>query len=386
MEPICSEAELQEFHPTRQMLGLAQQLVSQPLLSRVELNCLILEDASFESFDSLALRVGSHYFYQGLHSVYRLAVNRIGSLDELGNLSSAFSGLSGGIQQLYYEPRQGLVTSPRAFARGTLKGVGGLAGGVVGGTGIALFSFASAMGKHAGTLANAISMDSEWKHHRRAQQQRHAQSTRGGLLMGAQSLGQGLLEGGKGVFVKPVAGAMDDGARGFVKGLGTGLTLTLTPTRILILPYPTPNPNQVWAPACSASLPSPPRGWPAPWPRPPRGSRATPSTSPAAARAPSCACASRESSVPTPCCTRTRVRRRSPPARRRRTTRRTRRPQAQALGSERKRAPADCVRDEGRAGCTVEICLRERVCMWPCGSAVCVVRWELRVTLYTELM
>ena len=223
MEAICAEAELQEFHPTRQVLGLAQQLVSQPLLSRIELNCLILEDASFESFDSLALRVGSHYFYQGLHSVYRLAVNRIGSLDELGNLSSAFSGISGGIQQLYYEPRQGLVQSPRAFARGTLKGVGGLAGGVVGGTGIAFFSFASAMGKHAGTLASAISMDSEWKHHQRAQQQRHAQSTRGGLLMGAQSLGQGLLEGGKGVFVKPVAGAMDDGARGFVKGLGTGL-------------------------------------------------------------------------------------------------------------------------------------------------------------------
>ena len=223
MEAICSEAELQEFHPTRQVLGLAQQLVSQPLHSRIALNCLILEDASFESFDSLAQRVGSHYFYSGLHSVYRLAVNRIGSLDELGNLSSAFSGISGGIQQLYYEPRQGLVKSPRAFAKGTLKGVGGLAGGVVGGTGIAFFSFASAMGKHAGTLANVISMDSEWKHHQRAQQQRHAQSTRGGLLMGARSLGEGLLEGGKGVFVKPVAGAMDDGARGFVKGLGTGL-------------------------------------------------------------------------------------------------------------------------------------------------------------------
>ena len=65
MEPICSEAELQEFHPTRQMLGLAQQLVSQPLLSRVELNCLILEDASFESFDSLALRVGSTFLTIG---------------------------------------------------------------------------------------------------------------------------------------------------------------------------------------------------------------------------------------------------------------------------------------------------------------------------------
>ena len=223
MEAICSEAELQEFHPTRQVLGLAQQLVSQPLLSRIELNCLLLEEASFESFDSLALRVGWHYAVQGLHSVYRLAIHRIGSLDELGNLSSAFSGISGGIQQLYYEPRQGLVKSPKAFAQGTLRGVGGLAGGVVGGTGIAFFSFASAMGKHAGTLANVISMDSEWKHHQRAQQQRHAQSTRGGLMMGARSLGEGLLEGGKGVFVKPVAGAMDDGARGFVKGLGTGL-------------------------------------------------------------------------------------------------------------------------------------------------------------------
>ena len=223
MEAICSEAELQEFHPKKRVLGLAQQLVSQPLHSRIALNCLILEDASFESFDSLAQRVGTHYVYQGLHSVYGLAVNRIGSLDELGNLSSAFSGISGGIQQLYYEPRQGLVKSPRAFAKGTLKGVGGLAGGVVGGTGIAFFSFASAMGKHAGTLANAISMDSEWKHHQRAQQQRHAQSTRGGLRMGAQSLGEGLYEGGKGIFIKPLAGAMDDGARGFVKGLGTGL-------------------------------------------------------------------------------------------------------------------------------------------------------------------
>ena len=35
--------------------------------------------------------------------------------------------------------------------------------------------------------------------------------------------GVALLEGGKGVFYNPVAGAMDDGAKGFVKGLGTGL-------------------------------------------------------------------------------------------------------------------------------------------------------------------
>ena len=160
---------------------------------------------------------------QGLHAVYKLALHRLGSLDELGNLGSLFDGVSGGVQQLFYEPRQGLVKSPQAFATGTLRGVGGLAGGVVGGTGVAFFSFASAMTKHAGTLAGLASMDSEWRRQQKAQQRRHAQDTGKGLRMGVQALGQGILEGGKGVFVKPIAGAMDNGARGFVKGVGTGL-------------------------------------------------------------------------------------------------------------------------------------------------------------------
>ena len=31
-----------------------------------------------------------------------------------------------------------------------------------------------------------------------------------------------MVEGGKGFFIKPVEGAMDNGAKGFVKGLGKG--------------------------------------------------------------------------------------------------------------------------------------------------------------------
>lgn len=47
-------------------------------------------------------------------------------------------------------------------------------------------------------------------------------SAPGGPRLCAQALGQGLVEGGKGFFIKPVEGAMDNGAKGFVKGLGKG--------------------------------------------------------------------------------------------------------------------------------------------------------------------
>jgi vacuolar protein sorting-associated protein 13A/C len=41
--------------------------------------------------------------------------------------------------------------------------------------------------------------------------------------MGVKALGVGFREGATGVLSKPLQGAMDDGARGFVKGLGRGL-------------------------------------------------------------------------------------------------------------------------------------------------------------------
>ena len=223
VEPMCDEPALQQFHPTAALVGLAQQLVAQPLNTRVALNALLLDDALFESTDSLVSRVVWHYIFQGLHAVYRLAIHRLGSLDELGNLNSLFQGISGGLQTFFYEPRKGLVKSPQAFVQGVARGSAGLAGGVVGGTGAAFFGFASAMTRHAGTLADKMAMDSQWQLQQRALQQRHAAGTGQGLLLGVQALGEGFLEGGKGVFYDPVAGAMDDGAKGFVKGLGTGL-------------------------------------------------------------------------------------------------------------------------------------------------------------------
>ena len=72
--------------------------------------------------------------------MYRL----IGSLELLGNPASFFSDVAGGVKQFYYEPRNGLVKSPAAFAHGIFSGTTGLASGVVGGTGNLLGGAANA--------------------------------------------------------------------------------------------------------------------------------------------------------------------------------------------------------------------------------------------------
>ena len=44
-----------------------------------------------------------------------------------------------------------------------------------------------------------------------------------GLGVGFEALGSGIRQGAKGVLFKPLQGAMDEGAKGFVKGVGHGL-------------------------------------------------------------------------------------------------------------------------------------------------------------------
>ena len=43
MEPICSEAELQEFHPANSLVGVARHLMSLQS-SQLRLNALLLDD------------------------------------------------------------------------------------------------------------------------------------------------------------------------------------------------------------------------------------------------------------------------------------------------------------------------------------------------------
>ena len=185
---------------------------------QLRLNALLMEDL-FESEESLAQRVGWHYSIQVVQSMYRL----IGSLELLGNPASFFSDVAGGVKQFYYEPRNGLVKSPAAFAHGIFSGTTGLASGVVGGTGNLLGGAANAAFSGLSNITGMMSLDREFNRKRLLIQQEDAAKTTDGLVLGAQALGDGLVGGVTGLFTKPVAGALDGGAAGLMKGLTQGL-------------------------------------------------------------------------------------------------------------------------------------------------------------------
>lgn len=169
----------------------------------------------------LVLLIGVVWFYseQLLRQAYRL----IGSLEALGSPSGLFEDISGGVRTLFYEPRKGLVKSPVAFGQGVLKGTGGfvssVGGGVVGGAA----GIASAVTRNLGNAAAALTMDDKYGTKRLLAQQQRAEHAGQGLRMGFTALGEGFAAGAKGLVSKPITGAMDEGVKGFVKGIGRGL-------------------------------------------------------------------------------------------------------------------------------------------------------------------
>lgn len=66
-------------------------------------------------------------------------------------------------------------------------------------------------------------MDDTYHYKQKLTQQTQVKSTKRGVLVGVEALGAGFREGAKGVLLKPLQGAMDQGAKGFVKGVGHGL-------------------------------------------------------------------------------------------------------------------------------------------------------------------
>ena len=156
--------------------------------------------------------------------VYRL----INSHDLLGIPSRFFSDVGGGVRQLYYEPRNGLVRavdarSPAAFARGLAGGARGLAGGVLGGTAAGAAGLVSAVTSTVSHAAGALSFDKDYTYRRQVLMQQQAGSTTSGVKQGLQAVSLGLRAGASGFINEPVRGAIDGGTKGFIKGVGRGL-------------------------------------------------------------------------------------------------------------------------------------------------------------------
>lgn len=139
-------------------------------------------------------------------------------LDVIGNPFGLVVGIKKGVEDLFYEPFQGLIQGPGEFAQGLVLGVRSLFGHTVGGAAGAVSKITGAVGKG---LA-ALTFDKEYQKKRRNQINRKPANLQEGLARSGKGLVMGVVDGVTGVFSKPISGARSDGVEGFFKGLGKG--------------------------------------------------------------------------------------------------------------------------------------------------------------------
>jgi hypothetical protein len=209
LSPLCHDPELQPFHPTNNLLGLARSLVSLHD-SELRLDGLDLAEHLFESVDALSAAVASHYSQEGVQQLYRI----LGSLDAFGNPSTVLKDVSRGVFSLRQSEKgfKGFRDSTRSFA-----------GGVAGGTAAGALTLLSNLAGGVSNVSGALSLD-PWYNERRALVQQAAVGNAGeGFRVGMRALGDGMLGGVAGMVELPIRGAVQGGHAGFWKGAARGV-------------------------------------------------------------------------------------------------------------------------------------------------------------------
>lgn len=174
----------------------------------------------FLTQSKLTSEIVAHYAGQFIKQFYVLVFG----LDVLGNPYGLVVGIKKGVEDLFYEPFQGLIQGPGEFAQGLALGVRSLLGHTVGGAAGAVSKITGAVGKGLATLT----FDKEYQKRRREQNQRRPGNFHEGFVRSGKGLVLGVVDGVTGVVAKPVAGAREEGFGGFFKGLGKGMVGLVT--------------------------------------------------------------------------------------------------------------------------------------------------------------
>ena len=156
----------------------------------------------------------THYVGQAVKQLYVLVLG----LDVLGNPYGLVVGFTKGVEDLFYEPFQGLIQGPGEFAEGLVLGVRSLFGHTVGGAAGAVSKITGAMGKGIA----ALTFDKEYQKKRRDALNKRPATMQEGIARSGKGLVMGVFDGVTGVVTKPVQGARTEGVQGFFKGLGKG--------------------------------------------------------------------------------------------------------------------------------------------------------------------
>ena len=182
----------------------------------IRLNALMLENARI-SIPALVTNIRNHYTQEFLRQVHII----LGSADFLGNPVGLFNNISSGVADIFYEPYQGLVMTDRPQDLGI-----GIAKGASSFVKKSVFGFSDSMAKFTGSMSKglaAATLDKEFQDQRRMSKSRNRpKHALYGVTSGGNAFATSLASGIGGLARHPLQGAEQEGAVGFVKGVGKG--------------------------------------------------------------------------------------------------------------------------------------------------------------------
>ncbi|WFD25298.1 Vacuolar protein sorting-associated protein 13 [Malassezia nana] len=187
----------------------------------LRLNALVIENVRLSS-SVLLQRMAYHYGQDFLFQVHRI----LGSADFLGNPVGLFNNVSSGVADIFYEPYYGLVMhGNRELGFGIARGASNFVKKTV-------FGVTDSVSKLTGSISKglaAVTMDREfqtrWRMTHFRNKPKHALY---GITVGANALVSSVASGIEGLALRPLEGAEENGATGFVQGIGRGLVGALT--------------------------------------------------------------------------------------------------------------------------------------------------------------
>ena len=188
----------------------------------IRYNALMLENARV-STSALINAIKTHYVQESLRQVHVV----LGSADFLGNPVGLFQNVSSGIQDIFYEPYQGLVMTDRPQDLGI-----GIAKGATSFVKKSIFGLSDSVGKFTGSVAKglaAATMDQEFQQQRRMSRNRNRpKHALYGITAGGNAFASSMASGIGGLARLPMQGAEKEGVAGFAKGVGKGLLVLAT--------------------------------------------------------------------------------------------------------------------------------------------------------------
>jgi vacuolar protein sorting-associated protein 13A/C len=215
-ERINAEDTMTSRNPLMFVVNVLTMSVGNVNDAPLKYNALMLENARV-SFNSLFELTKAHYIQESMRQIHVI----LGSADFLGNPVGLFNNVASGIQDIFYEPYQGLVTErPQDLGIGIAKGASSFVKK-------SIFGFSDSMAKFTGSMSKglaAATLDKEFQDKRRMSRNRNRpKHALYGITSGGNAFASSLASGIGGLARHPLEGAEKEGVAGFVKGVGKGI-------------------------------------------------------------------------------------------------------------------------------------------------------------------